>query len=318
MCQSARCQLAQRGIGRTARCPSPNGDRQTGGRQAVEALAGGGRPETVEDLDLARSGRLCLDGRPGVTEDGRSGRPATRDTLRIVPVMVPVDPSPTARPDRLVAGLRPAGPEADDDGMGWWKSRDVETTDMHGMTAEDREDFARLNKAVAAAAKATSAVIEGGRALKVIRDRQLFRGVAETWDSYLALHGLTRRRGDQLVAAAGVLDAVSERVQAETGTVVPELSERAIRPLAGLDTEDAVQAVLEAAGTEDGITPATIRKAAGKRRKTKAAKGPSPRRWRVPGWVIVATPNRKAGPVTDALAEALRQAGQTETGTEAA
>jgi len=236
----------------------------------------------------------------------------------VVPVVVPVEPASAAPPDLVVAGLRPDGHEADDDGMGWpWQTKGAGTTDMNGMTAEDRDDFARLNKAVDLAAKAAKAVIEGGRALRVIRERQLYRAVAADWDAYLSLHNLTRRRADQLVAAAGVLDVVADKVQAKTGTVVPELTERAVRPLVGLDQDEAVEVVIEAAGDPAGITPATIRKAAN-RRKDKASKVPRPRRWRVPGWVVVATPNRKAGPVTDALAEALRQAGEEDRRGEAA
>jgi hypothetical protein len=192
--------------------------------------------------------------------------------------------------------------------MGWLWNEPGKADDM---TPEDRADFARLNEAIGRVAKVAKVMIEGGRALKAVRDRQLYRAVVATWDEYLALHGLNRRRADQIVAAAGVLETVSERVQAEIGTAVPELTERAIRPLVGLDPDQAVEVVVEAAGDPAGITPATIRKAAA-RRKAKAAKGPRPRRWKVPGWVIVATPNRKAGPVTDALAEALRQAGHDE------
>ena len=92
------------------------------------------------------------------------------------------------------------------------------------MTEQDALEFAKLNTAVALAAKAAKALVEGGRALKIIRDRQLYRGMAATWEAYLEIHGLTRRRADQLVSAATVLDAVAERVSEETGTAVPELS----------------------------------------------------------------------------------------------
>ena len=188
---------------------------------------------------------------------------------------------------------------------------------MAGLTAEDKADFARMNEAVGRVAKVAKIMIEGGRALKAVRDRQLYRVVVGTWEEYLALHGLTRRRADQIVAACGVLETVAERVATEIGTAVPDLTERAIRPLVGLDPDQAVEVVVEAAGDPAGITPATIRQAVA-RRKAKAAKGPRPRRWKVPGWSIVAVPNRKAGPVTDALAEAIRQAQDEEAGREAA
>ena len=75
-----------------------------------------------------------------------------------------------------------------------------------------------------------------------------------------------------------------------------------------MPVDQAAEAVIEAAGTTDGITPATIR-AAAKRRKATAAKAPRPRRFKVPGAVVVVTFNRKStGAVLDALEAAMRQA----------
>jgi hypothetical protein len=174
------------------------------------------------------------------------------------------------------------------------------------LTYEERKEFDRLDQAVALAARAAKVVIEGGRALKVIRDKQLFRDTAPNWEGYLSRHGLSRRRADQLVSAAGVLDAVSEAVSAELGTAVPDLSERAIRPLVGMDSDEAAKVVIEAAKSPEGITAGSIRKAAGRRRK---AKVPKARRFRVPGAVIEVTFNAKGnGSAIDALTAALRQA----------
>ena len=76
-----------------------------------------------------------------------------------------------------------------------------------------------------------------------------------------------------------------------------------------MDANDAAEAVIEAAGTSEGITPATIRKAAAKRKKTKAAKVPRPRRFKVAGAIVSVTFNRKGtGSAIDALTAALRQA----------
>ena len=178
---------------------------------------------------------------------------------------------------------------------------------MATLTFEEQRLFAKLDEAVSLGVRAAKVVIEAGRALGTIRDRQLFRDTAATWEAYLERHGLTRRRADQMVAAAATLDAVTEAVSTKTGTVVPTLSERAIRPLVGMDVDEAADALIEAAETDEGITPATIKAAAGKRRKTKA-KVAKPRRFKVPGWVVVATPNRKAGSLVEALQAALRQA----------
>lgn len=181
---------------------------------------------------------------------------------------------------------------------------------MATLTHEERRLFERLDQAVGMATKAARVVIEGGRALGIIRDKQLYRDTSATWEEYLGRHGLNRRRADQLVAAAQALDAVTEAVQTKTGTVVPNLdqiTERTARQLVGMDTETAAEAVIEAASSPEGVTAGSIRKAVARRKaKAKAAR---PVRFRVPGWVIVATPNRKAtGPVTEALAAAIRQA----------
>lgn len=179
---------------------------------------------------------------------------------------------------------------------------------MATLTYDERKLFDRLDQAVALGTKAAKVMIEAGRALGTIRDQQLYRDVAGSWENYLERHGLTRRRADQMVAAAATLDAVTEAVSSKTGTAVPTLSERAIRPLVGMDADDAAEAVIEAAGTAEGITPATIRKAAS-RRKSKAAKVPRPRRFKVAGAIVMVSFNRKGnGSAIDALAAAMRQA----------
>lgn len=179
---------------------------------------------------------------------------------------------------------------------------------MATLTYDERKLFDRLDQAVALGTKAAKVVIEAGRALGTIRDQQLFRDVATTWETYLERHGLTRRRADQMVAAAATLDAVTEAVSHKTGTVVPTLSERALRPLVSMGNDAAAEVVIEASETPEGITPATIRKAAA-RRKPKAAKVPRPRRFKVAGAIVSVTFNRKGtGSAIDALTAALRQA----------
>ena len=197
------------------------------------------------------------------------------------------------------------GVGADQEGMVWFTSNEGP---MATLTFEERKEFDRLDQAVALGTKAAKVVIEAGRALGTIRDKQLFRDVAATWETYLERHGLTRRRADQMVAAATTWDAVSETVSNKIGTAVPTLSERAIRPLISMSSEAAADAVIEAAGTTEGITPASIRKAAA-RRKPKAAKVPRPRRFKVAGAIVSVTFNRKGtGSAIDALTAALRQA----------
>lgn len=183
---------------------------------------------------------------------------------------------------------------------------------MATLTHEERKLFDKLDQAVALATRAAKVVIEGGRALGTIRDRQLYRDVVPTWEEYLERHGLTRRCADQLVAAAQALDAVAEAVREKTGTVVPELSERAIRPLVGLAPETAAEAVIEAAASPEGITPASVRKAAARRKAKAKVRVPRPVRFKVPGAVIELTFNAKGAAggfnVPAALAAALDQA----------
>lgn len=181
------------------------------------------------------------------------------------------------------------------------------------LSEEERRAFEALDAVVRRGVEAARAVMEAGKALLEIRQRQLYRLVAASWDEYVTVrHGMTRRRADQLIAAATTLEAVREAVQTKTGTVVPELrevTERTARELVGMDAEQAAEAVLEAAASPEGITAATVRKAASKRRKVKAAKAPRPRRYKVPGGVVTIQFNRKGnGSAIDALTAALRQA----------
>jgi len=168
------------------------------------------------------------------------------------------------------------------------------------LTHDEQLALNSLEAKVTAGIGSVVAMIEAGKALAEIRRRQLYRATAGSWEAYVdARFQITKRRCDQMIAFAGVHDALDE-----LGTPVPSLSEKAARPLAGLPADQLAAVVAEAA-EEGEITPATLRKAAG-RRKAKAAR---PVRFRVPGWIIVATPNRKAtGTVTEALAAAIRQA----------
>jgi len=173
------------------------------------------------------------------------------------------------------------------------------------LTADEQACLARLETAVEAGVSASLVVLEAGKALAEIRSRQLFRDTAPSWDAYVETRfRISKRRADQMIAFAGVKAALEEM-----GTAVPNFSERAARPLVGLSPETITEVVAEAAATPEGITPASIRKAAGRRRKAKAAKVPRPRRFKVPGATVQIVFNRKGnGSALDALSAALRQA----------
>jgi hypothetical protein len=188
--------------------------------------------------------------------------------------------------------------------MGWF-SRDTEAAMPRGtLTTDEHAALVRLETTVEAGVSATLTLIEAGKALAEIRNRQLFRDSATSWDNYVtARFKITKRRADQMIAFAGVQAALEEM-----GTRVPDLSEKAARPLVGMDADIMAEVVAEAAGTPEGVTAGSIRKAASKR-KAKASKVPRPRRWRVPGATVIVTWNRKgSGDYIDALKAALRQA----------
>lgn len=188
--------------------------------------------------------------------------------------------------------------------MGWF-TRDTEADAMKGtLTADERIALTRLEATVEAGVVATLTVLEAGKALAEIRDRQLFRDSAATWENYVsARFKITKRRADQMIAFAGVRAALEEM-----GTRVPEISEKAARPLVGLDSDTVAEIVTEAAGSPEGVTAGSIRKAASKRKKAKA-KAAKPRRFKVPGATVQVVFNRKGtGSAIDALTAALRQA----------
>ena len=160
------------------------------------------------------------------------------------------------------------------------------------LTVNERTILARLELAVDEAVDAISRMIEAGKALSEIKLRQYYRDQARTWPDYVTTRfKMTARRADQIIVFAG-LTATIEAVSEETGTPVPVLSERAVRPLAGLAEDDLKGAIREAAA-DGGLTPRSIGKAASSRKaKTRKASIPRPVRLRVPGGIVTVEINR--------------------------
>lgn len=189
--------------------------------------------------------------------------------------------------------------------MGWF-NRGTEVNAMRGtLTPDEQAVLARLEQTVEAGVQASLTVLEAGKALAEIRDRQLFRDTSKSWETYVETRfKISRRRADQMISFAGVQETLQK-----TGTRVPDfVGEVTLRPLAGLDEQAITEAFNEAASSPDGLTVASVRKAAARRKKAKA--GPArPRRFRVPGATVTITFNRKStGSAIDALAAAIRQA----------
>lgn len=187
-----------------------------------------------------------------------------------------------------------AGGFDDDACMGmfdWIAAAAREDTTMRpdSLTADEQRQLARLEAQVEAGVSSIMQMIEAGKALGTIRDRQLFR-LSGSWEDYVSSRWkITKRRADQLIGFAGVNETLHKM-----GTVVPKMSERAVRPLVGMDAETVEEVISEASEDPAGVTAASIRKAVAKRKKPKATKAPRPVRLKVPGAIVVVTLNRKA------------------------
>lgn len=177
------------------------------------------------------------------------------------------------------------------------------------LTYEEQREFKRLDEAVGMGVKAAKVVMAAGAALARIRDGELFRDTHRSWEAYLKGHGLTRRRADQLVAAARIIEGVDEVLTAEGVKVdgLDTITESAARQLAGLDKQTAAEAVAEAAATDAGLTPATLKASVSKRKPSKRKGIPRPLNVKVPGGIVTLTLNGKgvkAGTTFEAMLEA--------------
>ena len=159
---------------------------------------------------------------------------------------------------------------------------------MATLSHAEQVEFNALDQAVGMACLAATVVEKGAAALTRIRDGQLWRDVANSWDDYLTRHSLSARRANQIIHAFKIKTEFSGK----TGTVVPELSERSMRPMAGMTTDEAVETLSIAAADAEGITPASIRRAVSQK-KSKGVKVPKSVRMPVPGAIIVIEWNRK-------------------------
>lgn len=156
------------------------------------------------------------------------------------------------------------------------------------LTEAERISLSRLEGVVEAGVTASLAVHEAGKALAEIRERQLYRD-AGTWDQYVDTRfRISRRRADQMIAFAGVRAALEK-----TGTQVPEMSEKAARPLVGLSPDTVAEIVTEAAAAPEGVTAGSIRKAASRRKAKAKVRVPRPVRLKVAGAIVEIAINAK-------------------------
>ena len=174
---------------------------------------------------------------------------------------------------------------------------------MATLSHAEQVEFNALDQAVGMACLAATVVEKGAAALTRIRDGQLWRDVANSWDDYLTRHSLSARRANQIIHAFKIKTEFSGK----TGTVVPELSERSMRPMAGMTTDEAVETLSIAAADAEGITPASIRRAVSQK-KSKGVKVPKSVRMPVPGAIVIVEWNRKGAATGFDEIEAMKKA----------
>ena len=180
------------------------------------------------------------------------------------------------------------------------------------LTSIERAELTKLEEQVTTGVKAFAIA---GRALARIREKQLYRETADTFESYVERRwGMSKQHAGRLIAAADVVATLEP-----LGSGAMPLSEYQARQLAPLPADaqqevwaEVVQAApVDATGkpvvTTDAIkTAAAKRTSKGKRRKAR----PRPVRILVPGATVIVTPNRKfSGSVEDALRSALEKLG---------
>ena len=174
--------------------------------------------------------------------------------------------------------------------MGWNPFKSEGPTPM---TDAERQLRDKAEAIVLRGLKAADAVKEAGKALNLLKSRDLWRDTHDSWPNYVEQRfGITGRRAHQLVEFAQFTDAVADAI-GTSGTEVT-LTERALRPLADVPAESIGEVIADAVAESGGgePTPAAIRKAVAKRKKPKArkVKAPKARTVRVAGAKITIIP----------------------------
>lgn len=175
--------------------------------------------------------------------------------------------------------------------MGWWNGKG----EASPMTEVERRLRDECEAKVQRGLKATAAVLEAGKALKTLKDNELWRDTHDGWQTYCRERfNLTTRRALQMIEFAGMVAVYEGVTGTDCSDDVP--SEYAMRPLSGLEPEAVAEALTEAVEESGGQmpTPKAIQKAA-KKRKPKAkrkAKPPKARTVRVAGAKVVIQPTQ--------------------------
>ena len=174
------------------------------------------------------------------------------------------------------------------------------------LSEQEREALSKCEQAVT---QGFQAFASAGRALTLIRNKQLYRETANTFEEYVATRwNMSRSYAARLIAAAEVFENLSPMGNTPS-------SERIARPLAQLPPEQQREAWSEVvsnapAGTDGTpvVTAAAVEAAVAKRtsKKKKRTKLAKPTRLKVPGATVIITPNKAfAGSVIEVLQAAI-------------
>lgn len=176
------------------------------------------------------------------------------------------------------------------------------TRDPQSLTPEEQAEYDRC------VVQVRRGFLVAGQALKVIRDRQLYRAKFETFEVFCEqLFAMTSRRAYQLIDAAEAADALK-------GATIQPTHEAQLRPIAQLQPAEQQRAWAKACDVAGGsptadqvqdVLPMKTRR----RGKKKAGK---PVRIKVAGAVIVITPNKAFVSVEQALTDALAKLARPE------
>jgi len=178
------------------------------------------------------------------------------------------------------------------------------------LSNDERAALQKLEDAVERGIRAFSTA---GKALAIIRDKQLFRETHDDFETYVAARWkMTRQHAHRLIEAAAVVANLSP-----AGDNPIPSSERQARPLTKLSpdaqretwSEVVGDSPLDSAG-KPVVSTEAIEAAVAKRRPKKGRRRarPRPTRIKVPGATVIVTPNRKfTGTPADALRAALEK-----------
>jgi len=163
------------------------------------------------------------------------------------------------------------------------------------LSDAERETLTKLEEIVTHGLKSFAAV---GKAMRLIRDKQLYRETAETFEEYVASRwNMGRSYASRLITAAEICENLSPMGN------TPD-SERVARPLASLSPaaqREAWSEVVEAAPKDNHgepiVSAEAVAAAVSKRRKTKRSKTKiaKPSRFKVPGATVIVIPNKAFG-----------------------